>query len=156
MESKSESLLTEEDLSWIGTKSAAKFVDVSRRDIIKYSVATQQLQKKYLEGDEAPPMFIFNLFGNIVELDKLTVDGLAIGSGKGPKLPLKRTMAGGTELVIHRAIRPGDRLRGTTTITDMYEKQGSTGPLIFTVRTLSIVLESGEAVIDEIQTAIAR
>jgi 3-methylfumaryl-CoA hydratase len=81
-------------------------------------------------------------------------DGLA-RSGDGPKLPLKRVMAGGTELLIHRPILPGDRLVGTQTITDMFEKQGVTGPLIFTVRTLEVKTIDGEPVLDEIQTSIA-
>lgn len=149
-------LLTDEHRAWIGKSEPAKTVEVSRRDIIKYSVATQQWQRKYLEGDEAPPMFIFNLFGTITELDNLRTDGLARGFVNGPRLPLQRIMAGGTEIHQHRPIRPGDQLTGTQRITDMYEKLGSTGPLIFTVRTLAVTTQSGEPVLDEIQTSIAR
>ena len=136
-------LLTDEHRAWIGEQEPSLSVEVSRRDIMKYAVATEQRQKKYLDGDEAPPMFIFNLFGAIKELEDMRVDGLARGSGRGPRLPLKRIMAGGTEIHLHRAIRPGDRLIGTQKITDMFEKEGSTGPLIFTVRTLSVVTEAG-------------
>lgn len=149
-------LLTDEHRAWIGKPEPARSVEISRRDIIKYSVATEQRQQKYLEGDEAPPMFIFNLFGTITELENLRPDGLARGTGSGPRLPLQRIMAGGTEIRQYRPIRPGDRLIGTSQITDMFEKQGSTGPLIFTVRTLSVTTESGEPVLDEIQTGIAR
>ena len=149
-------LLTDEHRAFIGTAEPSRTVEVSRRDIIKYAVATEQRQKKYLDGDEAPPMFIFNLFGPVAELDKLRIDGLARGSGSGPRLPLKRVMAGGTEIRLHRAIKPGDRLVGTQRITDLYEKEGSTGPLIFTVRTLTVTTESGEPVLEEVQTGIAR
>ncbi len=149
-------LLTDEHRAWIGKSEPARTVEISRRDIIKYAIATDQKQRKYLDGDEAPPMFIFNLFGTLTELDKLRPDGLARGSGSGPRLPLQRIMAGGTEIRQYRPIKPGDRLLGTQCITDMYEKQGSTGPLIFTVRTLTVTTESGEPVLDEIQTGIAR
>lgn len=149
-------LLTEEHRAWIGKPEPARTVEVSRRDIIKYSVATQQQQRKFLDGDEAPPMFIFNLFGPITELENLRADGLARGFVSGPRLPLQRIMAGGTEIHQYRPIRPGDRLIGTQRITDMYEKLGSTGPLIFTVRTLTVTTESGEPVLDEVQTGIAR
>ena len=149
-------LLTDEHREWIGKADPASTVEVSRRDIIKYAVATEQTQRKYLDGDEAPPMFIFNLFGTITGLENLRPDGLARGGGKGPRLPLQRVMAGGTELRLYRPIKPGDRLTGIQSITDMYEKQGSTGPLIFTVRTLSVTSDSGEPVLDEIQTGIAR
>jgi 3-methylfumaryl-CoA hydratase len=150
------SLLTEEHRSWIGKSEPPVSVEISRRDIIKYSIATEQQQEKYLRGDEAPLMFIFNLFGNITQLDNLRIDGLADQTMNGPQLPLKRVMAGGTEIHPYRAIKPGDRLIATQEIIDMYEKQGSTGPLIFTVRKLTVRMDSGESVLDEIQTSIAR
>jgi 3-methylfumaryl-CoA hydratase len=151
-----ESMLTDEHRAWIGRAEPPFEVDINRREIIKYAVATEQQQEKYLRGDEAPPMFIFNLFGPITALSNLRSDGLARGLGPGPSLPLKRVMAGGTEIRQHRPIRPGDRLIGTRRITDMYEKQGATGPLIFTVRELNITTDTGEPVMDEIQTSIAR
>ncbi|MCZ6616973.1 MAG: acyl dehydratase, partial [Gammaproteobacteria bacterium] len=61
-------LLTDEHRAWIGQAESPVTVEVSRRDIIKYSLATEQTQQKYLVGDEAPPMFIFNLFGPMAEM----------------------------------------------------------------------------------------
>jgi 3-methylfumaryl-CoA hydratase len=149
-------LLTEEHKSWIGQAEPPITVEISRRDIQKYAAATEQTQDKYLNGDEAPPMFIFNLFSNIPQMSQLRPDGLPRGNVSGPKLPLKRIMAGGTEIRQHRPIRPGDVLTGTRRVTDMYEKQGSTGPLIFTVRELAITDAQGRAVMEETQTSIAR
>lgn len=149
-------LLTEEHLALIGSAEPSVEIEISRRDIQKYAAATEQLQAKYLNGDEAPPMFVFNLFTEVSPLRNLRSDGLVRGSGSGPKLPLKRIMAGGTEIRQHRAIKPGDRLTGTRRIVDMYEKQGSSGPLIFTVRELAVTNQQGEAVLEEIQTSIAR
>ena len=149
-------LLTDEHLAWIGQEEPPVTVEVSRRDIVKYSIATEQVQRKYLIGDEAPPMFVFNLFGPMVELKDLRTDGLPKGQGGGPRMPLQRVMASGTEIRQYQPIRPGDRLVGIRSITDMFEKQGSTGPLIFTVRTLSVTNEAGRSVLDEIQTSINR
>ncbi|MFV2091231.1 MAG: MaoC family dehydratase N-terminal domain-containing protein [Pseudomonadales bacterium] len=149
-------LLTDEHRAWIGTEEARVTVEVSRRDIQKYAAATEQRLHKYLIGDEAPPMFIFNLFSEIPALENLRSDGLARGGSAGPKLPLKRIMAGGTEIRQHRPIKPGDILVGTRRVTDIYEKEGKSGPLIFTVRELAITTQSGERVMEEIQTGIAR
>ena len=41
-------------------------------------------------------------------------------------------------------------------IVDIYEKEGSQGPLIFTVRALRVTDAAGELVLEEIQTSIAR
>jgi len=149
-------LLTDAHRAWIGRAEPPITVEVSRRDIVKYSLATEQTQRKYLLGDEAPPMFVFNLFGPLSELQDLRTDGLPKGQGLGLRLPLRRVMAGGTEVRPHRPIRPGDRLIATRRITDLFEKQGSTGPLIFTVRTMNVTDEAGEPVLDEIQTSINR
>ena len=149
-------LLTDEHRAWIGRAEAPITVEIGRRDIQKYAAATEQQQEKYINGDEAPPMFIFNLLSEIAQMDQLREDGLARGGGAGPKLPLKRIMAGGTEIRQHRAIKPGDVLTGTRRLVDMYEKQGSSGPLIFMVRELAITNAAGEPVMEEIQTSIAR
>ncbi len=157
-------LLTDEHRAWIGHKEPPIHVDVSRRDIVKYSIATEQVLQKYLQGDEAPPMFVFNLFGPLRQVSEMRSDGLPRGSGResgsgkgsGPKLPLQRVMAGGTELILQRAIRPGDRLTGVQRIVDIYEKQGSQGPLIFTVRALRVTDAEGQLVLEEVQTGIAR
>jgi 3-methylfumaryl-CoA hydratase len=150
------SLLTDEHRAWIGHEDPPIDVEVSRRDIVKYCIATEQTLPKYLRGDEAPPMFVFNLFGALRPVAELRGDGLPRGRGAGPKLPLQRVMAGGTELILQRPIRPGDRLTGVHRIVDMYEKQGSQGPLIFTVRALRVTDAGGEPVLEEIQTSIAR
>lgn len=149
-------LLTDEHRAWIGREDASATVEVSRRDIVKYAIATEQVLEKYLSGDEAPPMFIFNLFGALRPIAELRADGLPRGRGAGPKLPLQRVMAGGTELIQHRPIRPGDKLTATHRIVDMYEKAGSQGPLIFTVRSMTVIDADGAPVLEEIQTSIAR
>ena len=103
-------------------------------------------------------MMIFNLFAEIVGPGRLRTDGLpAAGAERtGPRLPLKRTMAGGTELVIERPIRAGDELVAVRRLVNIFEKQGKSGPLIFLVRELEVSTSDGEPVMKEIQTAIAR
>ena len=93
-------LLTSEHLAAIGSSEPAVTVEVSRRDIVKYATATEQQQARYLSGDEAPTMFVFNLFSEIPTVDRLRPDGLARRATAVPSLPLKRVMAGGTELTL--------------------------------------------------------
>ena len=137
-------LLTEQHKAWIGYEDDPVTIEVNRSDIIKYSIATEQMQRKYLNGDEAPSMFIFNLFRPPQSMAKLREDGLPQSRDKGPKLPLNRVMAGGTEVVVHRPIRPGDKLTSVSRISDIYEKQGSQGPLIFTVRERTVNGQDGQ------------
>lgn len=149
-------LLTEEHLRWVGRADPPVTVEVSRRDIIKYATATEQRNQTYLSGDEAPPMFVFNLFSEIPTLDAIRSDGLARRTQPGPPLPLKRIMAGGTNVEMHRPIRPGDVLTATRTLVSMTEKQGRSGPLIFLEYQTQVVDAEGRAVMSDNQTAIAR
>ena len=148
-------LLRAEHLANIGRQAPLKREVVTRRDIRKYSIATGQTLRKYLEGDEGPPLYHVALFWDVVELDQLTPDGVSIDS-LIPRLPLERAMAGGLKIEYHRPIRPGDVLVARRTLTDLYEKQGSKGPLIFYEVTMTVETESGDPVITEKTTRLLR
>jgi hydroxyacyl-ACP dehydratase HTD2-like protein with hotdog domain len=148
-------LLTSELLANIGRSAPPRQEVVTRRDIRKYSVATGQRLEKYLAGDEAPPMYHLALFWDVVELDELTPDGVSIDTLL-PKFPLERAMAGGLKIDYYKPIYPGDVLVCTRVLTDIYEKQGSKGPLIFYEVTMEVENESGEPVLTEKTTRILR
>jgi len=148
-------LLRAEHLANIGRQAPLKREVVTRRDIRKYSIATGQTLRKYLEGDEGPALYHVALFWDVVELDQLTPDGVSI-DGLIPRLPLERAMAGGLKIEYHRPIRPGDVLVARRTLTDLYEKQGSKGPLIFYEVTMTVETESGDPVISEKTTRLLR
>ena len=148
-------LLGAEHLANIGRQAALKREVVTRRDIRKYSVATGQTLRKYLDGDEAPPLYHVALFWDVVELDQLTPDGVSIDS-LIPRLPLERAMAGGLKIEYHRPIRPGDVLVARRTLTNLYEKQGSKGPLIFYEVVMNVETATGEPVITEKTTRLLR
>ncbi len=148
-------LLSAELLANIGRSSAPRQELVARREIRKYAVATSQRQRRFLDGDEAPPMFHVALFWDVVELDQLTPDGVSIDSLL-PRFPLERAMAGGLKIEYHQPIMAGDLLTATRTLTDIYEKQGSQGPLIFYEVVMEVVNEAGESVLTEKTTRILR
>ena len=149
------SVLTPELLAHIGESEPPKTELVTRRDIRKYSIATNQRLRKYLDGDEAPPMFHLSLFWPVVERDLISPDGVAVDTFL-PELPLKRAMAGGLKIEYHRPILPGDVLVATRTLTNMYEKEGRSGPLIFYEIVMNVQDETGEPVLTETTTRILR
>ena len=100
-------------------------------------------------------MFLFGTSMLICALDELGSDGLRRDTLL-PDLPLKRVMAGGIKQRYHRPIRPGDVLLIQREITDIYEKQGSSGPLIFITYEITIKTEKGELVMQETQGRINR
>jgi hydroxyacyl-ACP dehydratase HTD2-like protein with hotdog domain len=148
-------LLSEEILSHIGSQSAPRREIVTRRDIRKYAVATNNRQKKYLDGDVAPPLFHVHLFWDVVPLSELSPDGVSIDTLL-PKFPLEKAMAGGLEIDYLKPIRPGDWLTATRTLTNIYEKTGRSGPLIFYEVLMEITDDAGEPVVREKTTRILR
>lgn len=149
------SLLTPELLAHIGRSAPLHRELVTRRDIRKYAIATGQRLRKYLDGDEAPPMFHVALFWPVVERDEIAPDGVAIDTFL-PDFPLKRAMAGGLTIEYSRTVAPGDWLTATRTLTNIYEKQGRSGPLIFYEVVMHVANDAGEAVLTETTTRILR
>ena len=148
-------LLNDDIRAWIGRSDAPQRIEVTRRDIIKYAIATEQRQPRYVRGDEAPPMFLFGADRPLAALAELGPDGLRSDSLL-PPLPLKRVMAGGVKQRYQRALVPGDVLNITRTVTDIFEKHGASGPLIFVVYDIEVRDVAGELVMQETQTRIIR
>ncbi len=148
-------LITDEIRSWIGRADEPIRLEVSRRDIVKYSLATEQLNEKYLRGDEAPPMFLFGTDRALTPIDELGPDGLR-RDPLLPDLPLKRVMAGGVKQRHLLPIVPGDVLLIRRSITDIYDKQGSSGALIFIVYDVSVTNANDALVMQQTQSRIIR
>ena len=148
-------LLSDELLSCIGRTSARRTEIASRREIRKYSIATGWKKKEYLDGDEAPPLFHLALFWDMVELDKLTPDGVSIDELL-PKFLLEKAMAGGLSIDYFRPIMAEDVLVATRTLTNIYEKSGSQGPIIFYEVLMRVETAAGELVLTEKTTRLLR
>ena len=73
-----------------------------------------------------------------------------------PPLKVQRVMAGGVEVEFLRPLRPGDVLTFKTRLADIYEREGRTGRLVFTVNEATYTNQMGEVVVIERTTTIAR
>jgi hydroxyacyl-ACP dehydratase HTD2-like protein with hotdog domain len=148
-------VLTPEVLAYIGRKSEPRSEVVTRRDLRKYAIATSQTQRRYIDGDEAPPLYHVALFWDVVPLAELSADGVSIDKLL-PKFPLEKAMAGGLDITYHNRIRAGDTLIGNRTLTNIYEKEGRSGALIFYEVVLEVTREDGTPVLTEKTTRLLR
>lgn len=148
-------VLTPEVLAYVGRKSEPRTEVVTRRDLRKYAIATGQTQQKYIDGDEAPPLYHVALFWDVVPLAELSPDGVSVDRLL-PKFPLEKAMAGGLDIRYFAKIRPGDVLIGRRTLTDIYEKEGRSGALIFYEVILEVTREDGTPVLTEKTTRLLR
>lgn len=149
------SRLTPEMRAHVGRSRTPVMELATRREIRKYSIATRQTLPRYLEGIEAPPLFYVALFWDVVSLDDMTPDGVTV-EPLLPPLPFTRAMAGGIHAQHFQPIRCGDYLVAQRTLTDLYEKEGKSGPLCFYEVTLDVKTDTGIPVLREKTTRILR
>ncbi len=163
----SESLITDEIRSWIGREVPPWTIEVTRRDVARFAVATDDLNPLYLDEDRAkqsryggliaPPLFYMAPLTEPVPETELRTDGLPFeGKFPVPPTPLPRLMDGGTEVEFLQPVRVGDVLTGRSQITDIYQKEGRSGPLIFVQRETTFTNQDGELVLTEKGATILR
>lgn len=163
----SESLITDEIRSWIGREVPPWTIEVTRRDVARFAVATDDLNPLYLDEDRAkqsryggliaPPLFYMAPLTEPVPETELRTDGLPFeGKFPVPPTPLPRLMDGGTEVEFLQPVRVGDVLTGRSQITDIYPKEGRSGPLIFVQRETTFTNQNGELVLIEKGATILR
>lgn len=63
-----------------------------------------------------------------------------------PKIGGPRGIDGGKAVTVLRPIRPGDQLKASATIADIYEKTGRSGTMTFIVQRMSFVNQDDEPV----------
>jgi hydroxyacyl-ACP dehydratase HTD2-like protein with hotdog domain len=162
-----QSLITEEIRSWIGRETPSWTIEVSRLDVQRFAVATDDLNPLYLDEEKAkqsvyggliaPPLFYMAPLTEPKPESELRHDGLPYeGKFPIPPTPLPRLMDGGTDIEFFQPIRVGDILTGRSKIVDLYQKEGRSGPLIFVVRETTFTNQQGVVVLIEKGASILR
>ena len=105
------------DRSLIGRMSDEETFAVERGAIRRFAQAIGDGEGAHLRGDIAPPTFPTTFRG--------TLPGL--------ELDRKRILHAGEEYRYRRPLRPGDELRVVRRVEDVFEKEGSLGPMTFIV-----------------------
>lgn len=162
-----QSLITDEIRSWVGRETPPWTIEVSRLDVKRFAVATDDLNPLYLDEEKAkqsrydglvaPPLFYMAPLTEPKPESELRPDGLPYeGKFPIPPTPLPRLMDGGTDIEFFQPIRVGDVLTGRSKIMDIYQKDGRSGALIFVVRETTFTNQQGEVVLIEKGASILR
>jgi 3-methylfumaryl-CoA hydratase len=95
-------------------------------------------------GTPLPALWHWLYFLPLYRQSEIGPDGHAKRGGFLPPVPLPRRMWAGSQFQFHRPLRIGDALTRTSTIDDVTEKSGRTGPLVF-VKVRHEIRRQGEA-----------
>ena len=123
-----------EDLkAWIGRTETA--TDLAALSPLEGLAALLYHERPPWPAGEVPPLGHWLYFLPRAVQSQITEDGHPARGGFLPPTPLPRRMWGGGRLTFHAPIPVGATIERRSTIADVSEKTGSTGPMVFvTVR----------------------
>lgn len=82
-------------------------------------------------GEPLPPAWHWLYFLQAAAASEMGVDGHAARGGFLPPVPLQRRMWAGSEIRFDVPLYVGDEVRRESTVTDIAQKQGASGDLVF-------------------------
>ena len=129
--------------SWIGRTEVAEDT-VTPTPIAALAATLDHPPVRPPEGAELPPLWHWLYFLPLHRQSDIGPDGHAKRGGFLPPVPLPRRMWAGSQFRFHSPLRVGDAIERRSTIEDVTEKSGRSGPLVF-VRVRHEVRRRGEA-----------
>ncbi|MCF8062646.1 MAG: MaoC family dehydratase N-terminal domain-containing protein [Deltaproteobacteria bacterium] len=155
--------LPDEAKRMIGVEKT-KTYQVTKKDIRRYAQAIGDLNPLYFDEAYAagtrygkivaPPLFCHSFAFDDVPAEELREDGLPIELDV--PLPVTRAIGGGSVFDVGSPISPGDEIKVTKKIVDIYSKTGKSGLLYFIVIDTLYENQNNEMVAREKATYIQR
>src|SRR5438105_2061414 len=122
---------TNADLSsWIG-KTETVTDSVTATPYAALSATLDRAPKRPPVGTPLPPLWHWLYFLPLYRQSEVGPDGHAKRGGFLPPVPLPRRMWAGSQFEFSRPPRVGDHITRVSTIAEVTEKPGRTGPLVF-------------------------
>lgn len=133
---------------WIG-KSETRTDTVTSGPVAALSATLDREDPPPQPGDPLPPLWHWLFFLDRHRASDLGPDGHGRRGGLLPPVPLPRRMWAGSRFEFHHPLRVGDQMTRETRVTDIKEKAGRSGPLVFVVVRHEISNATGLAVVEE-------
>ncbi|GAA4249122.1 acyl-CoA dehydrogenase [Azospirillum formosense] len=130
---------------WIG-RSETVSDTVTPTPYAALSATLDRPAERPAAGTPLPPLWHWLYFLPLHRQSEIGPDGHAKRGGFLPPVPLPRRMWAGSQFEFHSPLRVGDALTRTSTIHDVTEKSGRTGPLVF-VKVRHEVRRAGETAV---------
>ena len=115
---------------WIG-KSETVTDTATATPYAALSATLDRAVERPAAGTALPALWHWLYFLPLHRQSEIGPDGHAKRGGFLPPVPLPRRMWAGSQFEFHQPLRIGDALTRTSTIADVTEKSGRTGPLVF-------------------------
>src|SRR5437870_8968078 len=115
---------------WIGKTETVTDI-VTATPYAALSATLDRAPERPPAGTPLPPLWHWLYFLPLYRQSEVGADGHAKRGGFLPPVPLPRRMWAGSQFEFNQPLRVGDRISRVSTIADVTEKSGRTGPLVF-------------------------
>ena len=116
--------------SWIGKTESVEDT-VTATPYAALSATLDRAAERPSAGTSLPPLWHWLYFLPLYRQSDVGPDGHAKRGGFLPPVPLPRRMWAGSQFEFNAPLHVGDRIRRVSTIADVTQKSGRTGPLVF-------------------------
>ncbi len=146
-----ESVITDEMRAAINVESEPVVTEVERGAIIKFARAIGDPNPLYSDDEAAGK----SRYGGIIAPPTFLRSCPSGRARAQVASPYSAGLDGGSEWEYFEPVRPGDSITVTTYVSEIYERQGRLGNMLFTVRETKYVNQSGKTVALERGTGIS-
>ena len=146
-----ESVITQEMRDVIGVESEAVTYDVERGAIRKFAEAIGDDNPLYVDEEAARK----SRYGGVIAPPTFMRSMSAGRSRATVQSPYPAALDGGSEWEYFEPVRPGDRIAVTMKVSDMFEREGRLGNMLFIIRETKYVNQFGKTVAIQRGTGIS-
>ena len=146
-----ESVITQEMRDVIGVESEAVTYDVERGAIRKFAEAIGDDNPLYVDEEAARK----SRYGGLIAPPTFMRSMSAGRSRATVQSPYPAALDGGSEWEYFEPVRPGDRISVTMKVSQMFEREGRLGNMLFIIRETSYVNQFGKTVAIQRGTGIS-
>ncbi|MCH7626906.1 MAG: MaoC family dehydratase N-terminal domain-containing protein [Chloroflexi bacterium] len=146
-----ESVITQEMRDVIGVESEAITYDVERGAIRKFAEAIGDDNPLYVDEEAARK----SRYGGVIAPPTFMRSMSAGRSRATVQSPYPAALDGGSEWEYFEPVRPGDRISVTMKVSEMFEREGRLGNMLFIIRETSYVNQFGKTVAIQHGTGIS-
>ena len=146
-----ESVITQEMRDVIGVESEAITYDVERGAIRKFAEAIGDDNPLYVDEEAARK----SRYGGLIAPPTF-MRSMSAGRPRATvQSPYPAALDGGSEWEYFEPVRPGDRISVTVKVSEMFEREGRLGNMLFIIRETSYVNQFGKTVAIQRGTGIS-
>ena len=146
-----ESVITQEMRDVIGVESEAITYDVEKGAVRKFAEAIGDDNPLYVDEEAARK----SRYGGVIAPPTFMRSMSAGRSRATVQSPYPAALDGGSEWEYFEPVRPGDRISVTVKVSDMFEREGRLGNMLFIIRETSYVNQFGKTVAIQHGTGIS-